>query len=856
MNFLGSYKVIPSLPAELEPLRKLAYNLHWSWNHDARKLFRRLDSTIWDETRHNPVKLLGSVSQERLEEVAKDDGFISHMRRVYDNLENYLQSPTWFTRNHKDKQDLNIVYFSFEFGLTECLQTYSGGLGVLAGDHLKSASDLGLPLVGIGVNFKDGYFQQFLTSDGYQQERYEKSDFDNLPMKIVHDDNNEPMILDVDFPEGKVYFQIWKIEIGRIPLYLMDTNIPQNNASGKEVTQRLYGGNKETRIRQEILLGMGGLKTVHALGIEPSVCHMNEGHAAFFSLARITHLKETAGLSFEEAKEAGYHSNIFTTHTPVPAGIDIFGNDLVEKYFKNYYHNSLKLSSQDFYALGNLHPDNPSDTFNMAHLALNTAGYVNGVSKLHGVVSRKMWEFGFRDVPINEIPISSITNGVHTLSHLSPDMCELLVRYLGDDWIEDPAAENIWDKINDIPDEELWRTHERRRERLVAFARKRLTKQVIDRGGNQQELLRASEVLNPSALTIGFARRFATYKRATLIFRDIDYLANLLNNPQTPVQIIIAGKAHPQDEAGKAFIKEIFEIAHTEEFRRKIVFLENYDMNVARYMVEGCDIWLNNPRRPMEASGTSGMKVLANGGLNFSVLDGWWDEAYSADVGWKIGTREEFPESEYQDEIESREIYSILEREVIPLFYEREVGNIPRKWIGMVKKSMKNLAPQFNTSRMVKDYLENLYLPAHQKRKKMSQNNWELVRKIADWKQMVERNWNSLKIMDIKTEGNGEDIFVGQNYKITADIELGELTPDDVEVQLYYGPLEMQEDPSNNKTLTMEVSSKREGPFIYTYTGSIMADASGAFGFTIRIVPKYDLMINPFEMRKVFWANK
>ncbi|GAB6282546.1 MAG: glycosyltransferase family 1 protein [Ignavibacterium sp.] len=855
-KFLGTYQVVPKLPEKLESLRDLAYNLHWTWNIESQSLFRRLDRELWEDTNHNPILLLGKVSQERLEEISNDEGFLSHLKRAYNSLQVYLSGQTWFNKNYKNGKDFHIVYFSAEYGLSECLQTYSGGLGVLAGDHLKAASDLGIPLIGIGLLYKEGYFQQYLTSDGWQHERYEINDFENLPMKLVLNGDNKALLLSIDFPGRKVYFQIWKIQIGRIPLYLLDTNVVENSVADRKITETLYGGNIETRIQQEIILGIGGIRTMYALGIDPTVCHMNEGHSAFLSLERIRNLIQKEKLSFSEAKEVGFYSNIFTTHTPVPAGIDVFSNELVEKYFGDYYRNELMISDKEFYALGNINLDKHSNIFNMAHLAVNMSGFVNGVSKLHSQVARKMWGSGFKDIPFNEIPIDSITNGVHTRSHISKEMEDLFIQYIGESWVNDISSTSLWEKIDKIPDEELWRTHEKRRERLVAFARRRLVKQIKEKGGNQNEIQQALEVLDPSVLTIGFSRRFAAYKRANLIFHDIDRLETILNNLNYPVQIIFAGKAHPKDEEGKRIIQEIYQIANEERFRKKIVFIENYDMNVARHLVEGCDIWLNNPRRPLEASGTSGMKVIVNGGLNFSVLDGWWDEAYSPELGWKIGNGEEYTDEDYHDEVEARLLYNILEKEIIPLFYNRIDDKLPRKWIMMIKNSMKKLGPYFNTHRMVKEYFENYYYSAYQKNINLRKNNFEVVKNLTQWKEEIIKNWEQIKIENISTMKNGLETYVGDNYSVNAEVFLGKLSPDDVEVQIYYGLIDKQDDPFAFKTSPMRVVNKKQnGNMIYKYVGSINCNETGLFAFTIRILPKHNLMVNPFELGKVFWAN-
>ncbi len=853
VNYIGRFNVVPSLPEKLEPLREIVFNLYWTWNQDAIELFRRLDLLLWDQTHHNPVLMLGKISQERLNEVAMDDSFISHMNRVYVQLSVYIEEKTWYQKNYNYGKDGVIAYFSAEFGLTECLQIYSGGLGVLSGDHLKSASDLGLPLVGIGLCYKEGYFQQYLTSDGWQQEIYQITDFYNQPLNLVADKNGTPLKLGLDFPGRKVTFQIWKIQIGRVPLYLLDTNVEENSDEDKKITRSLYGGNIETRIQQEILLGIGGIRALHALDIKPLVCHMNEGHSAFLSLERIRLMIKNNGLTFEEAKDIGIYSNVFTTHTPVPAGIDIFPNDLIEKYFGSYYRNELQISDKTFYSLGSIIKNKPVSNYNMAHLAMNMAGFVNAVSKLHGKVSKKMWQSGFVDIPFDEIPIDYVTNGIHTHSHISNDMQELLYRYLGEKVLRDPSDAEAWKRVDEIPDEELWRTHERRRERLVAFARRRLRRQIVERGGSSNEISAAKEVLDSQALTIGFARRFATYKRATLIFSDIERLTSILANPDYPVQLIIAGKAHPRDDEGKKFIQEIIQIMKEYHLRKKIVFLENYDMNVARYMVEGCDVWLNNPRRPLEASGTSGMKMIANGGLNLSVMDGWWDEAYTPEVGWRIGNGEEYDNLDYQDEVESRLIYEVIEKEIVPLFYNRSDDKLPRGWINTMKNSMKQLGPVYSTHRMVQEYAKKFYFPSLEKRLNLMKNDWEEGKQLSAWKRKVNSNWDKVKFMYITEEKKNKDLKVGEKYPIVAEVELGELTTNDVDVQIYFGKVDSGDETSRNYTNMIDVSKKNKSDK-NIYRGEIECKDTGLIGFTLRILPKHKQLINPFEMGLIRWA--
>jgi starch phosphorylase len=580
---------------------------------------------------------------------------------------------------------------------------------------------------------------------------------------------------------------------------------------------------------------------------------MNEGHSAFLALERIRVLIQN-GLTFEQAQNIGIFSNVFTTHTPVPAGIDVFGNDLVEKYFGNYYRNELKINDKQFYQLGSIIKDKPASNFNMAHLAMNMAGMVNGVSKLHGEVSKKMWASGFPNIPFDEIPIDHVTNGIHTKSHLSTEMSELLGRYLGDDFASGHAEKEVWEAVDEIPDEELWNTHERRRERLVSFARKRLRRQLIARGASSVEIDAAKEVLNPSALTIGFARRFATYKRANLILKDIERLSILVGNPDRPVQFIIAGKAHPQDEAGKKLIQELVATSKDPHFRKKIVFLENYDMNIARYMVEGCDIWLNNPRRPLEASGTSGMKVIANGGLNFSILDGWWDEAYQRELGWKIGNAEEYENLDYQDEVESRLIYETLEKEIVSIFYDRGEDKLPRKWIKMMKASMRTLGPVFNTNRMVSQYNDNYYMKSLDRRKFILENDWEEAKKFTKWKTNLIKNWKSVKFVSVSENNEKSEMKVDSTYKLSCEVDLGKLSPEDIEVQIYYGKVDDRFETNANNHVVMNYNSTNKDSNIHTFSGEIKCQRTGNFGYTLRILPKHELLHNAFELNLIHWA--
>jgi len=843
--------VVPHLPERLRPLLRLAYNLWFSWQPDCVDLFHRLDRQLWEEVNHNPVKLLGSISQERLNERLEDEGFLNHLERVTSEFDRYMNEtkPYHF---HLDKPiQFQVAYLSAEYGLSESLPVYSGGLGILSGDHLKSASDLNIPLICIGLLYQQGYFQQYLNRDGWQQEFYPENDFATMPVKKVKDNEGNELIIKLWLKDHYLYFRVWLIQVGRVKLYMLDTNIEQNNDSDRKITSQLYGGDREMRLKQEILLGIGGVKTFEAIGIEPEVFHMNEGHSAFASLERIRYLRERFSLSFDEARELVYASNVFTTHTPVPAGNDVFSVELIVDYFKEYVK-TIGISIEHLLAMGKENPHNPSEPFSMPVLAIRLSAYCNGVSELHKHVSRGMWKGLWNDLPDYDIPIHGITNGIHIPSWISRDMASLFDRYLGRRWAEDPDNEKIWFRIDNIPDSELWRTHERRRERLVGFARRRLKEQLIRKGAPKSEIEDSNDILDPEALTIGFARRFATYKRAVLIFRDIDRLEKIVNNPDNPVQFIFAGKAHPHDTAGKEFIQKIYHISQKPSFKNKIVFLENYDMNVARYLVEGVDVWMNNPRRPLEACGTSGMKATANGALNFSVLDGWWDEAYNTENGWAIGNGEEYDDYDYQDEVESKSIYNSLEKEIVPLFFDRSVNShMPKGWIAKMKVSMKTLCRTFNTHRMVEDYLEKAYYEAAFSWDLLAQDKMNGAKQLNQWILNMNKNWDKIQVHEIDYNKN-EDFEVGANIHVRCKIEIPDIDPESVEVSLYYGILD-----SNNFFLDHELcimeKTKDLDNHLYIFEGNFKPKKSGNYGFNIRILPRHQFLNNPYHLNKIKW---
>ena len=834
-----SFVVTPSLPESLKDLATISENMWWCWNSDAVELFRRLDRDVWEESYHSPKAMLGLVKQSRLEELADDTSFISHMKLVKAELDKYMSVPTWFDKTFPEYKDKKIAYFSTEFAIHESLPIYSGGLGVLSGDHLKSASDMGLPLVGIGLLYRNGYFKQHLSIDGWQIEEYKVNHFYSMPMQLLTDENGNTLSIEISLPHSpRVFARIWKIQVGRVALYLLDTDFDKNSAEDRTITGELYGGDKEMRIKQEKLLGVGGMKVLELLNIDPSVIHINEGHSAFLLLEKMRMLMKNKGLSFEQAQKVVKANCVFTTHTPVPAGNEVFSSQLVSTYFESLYR-ELGLSKEQFLALGrDLKVENMDKDFSMTILALKACGKANGVSRLHATVSREMWQNVWPELPRKEIPITHITNGIHTNTWISYEFAGLFQRYIGDDWIDEPSDQTLWQRVADIPDAELWRSHERRKERLVSFARNRLKMQLERRGLSKHMVAYADEVLDPEALTIGFARRFATYKRGNLIFRNLERIKKILTNKEKPVQIIIAGKAHPKDDKGKEIIKSIVALTSDPDLKYKVVFLEDYDMNVAHYLVQGVDIWLNNPLRPQEASGTSGMKAAVNGAINFSVLDGWWCEGYNGENGWVVGSTDTYNDLEYQNEMESRSIYEMLEKEIIPLFFDRGQDDLPRGWITKMKACMQTIGPMFNTNRMIEDYTRKFYVPSMELTEKMKENNYELAKKKADWQSNIERNWNRVSIISADDNTGSKTIKIGEPLKIRVRVNLAGIAPEDVFVQVYEGYLNTKNVLSDETFENMKmVSKEQDGTYIYEIEAPTRM--VGHCGYTVRIVPQY-----------------
>ncbi len=812
------FTVIPKLPENLKPLHEIAYNLWWTWNHDAIDLFRMIDIELWEASKHNPVKMLGMISQEKLKRLSEDNVFISLMIDVYNKFLMYKDYSTWFFKTHEDAE-IKIAYFSMEYGLHDSILMYSGGLGVLAGCHIKSASELGLPLIGIGLLYTFGGFNQYLTSDGWQMEKYNEIDFTNIPVTLIKN-----FIIDVPIGNEIVKSRVWKMDVGRIPLYLLDTNFEENSPENRKITYYLYDGNRDIRIKQEILLGIGGMRVIDALGYCPCVVHMNEGHSAFLSIEKFRIAMEKFSLNFNEAKELVKTTNIFTTHTPIPAGNEVYPDDMIFTYLKPYI-DKIGIDFNEILKMGKIEPTDKG--FGMTVFALRNSVFSNGVSRLHGKVSRRMWKNLWKDLNEDEVPIDSITNGVHINSWISDEFARLFDKYIGPVWKEHPENKEIWERIFSIPDHELWRAHLRLKERLISFVRDRV---------------KSSDILDPDALTIGFARRFAEYKRAFLIFKDLERLNKILNNPKFPVQIIISGKAHQADNVGKNIIKQIIQIIRMPEFKKKVVFIEDYDLNVAKYLVQGVDIWLNNPRRPLEASGTSGMKASINGVIHLSTLDGWWDEAYNGENGWAIGSGEEYGENfEAQDKTESLILYDLLENEIIPAYYERGVGGVPRKWVKIMKNAISSIAPYFNTNRMVREYTEKFYDTAIENLKKIKSKNFQPIKELAKWKQKVYPKWDKVKIVEVITKKETE-FHVGEEINVKAKVFLGEIDAKDVIVEIFYGNLDKEDKIIDGKSVKMEVIKKEKD--VYVYSGKIVLNESGTYGFYIRVIPYHENIIN------------
>jgi starch phosphorylase len=859
------------VPAPPGRLVELAYNLWWSWHPEAQALFQSIDPALWEQVGHNPVRFLGQVRPARLDATANDADYLARSNRVRAAFDAALSpKETWFSRTYPELVGQTIAYFSAEFGLHEALPIYSGGLGILSGDHCKEASDLGLPLVGLGFLYPQGYFKQQIDGEGRQAAIYEKLDFSAVPARPALDPAGRPVVISVELPGRTVFARVWHIQVGRVPLFLMDTDVEPNAPSDRELSARLYGGDQEMRISQEIVLGIGGVRALRALGFRPGVWHMNEGHSAFLGLERVRELVEEQGLSFDQARLAVAAGTIFTTHTPVPAGNDTFPLGLVERYFQGFWQR-LGLTRQAFLELGR-HDQPWGPTFSMTVLGLHLSSRHNGVSDLHGQVARKMWQFLWPNVPVDQVPIGHVTNGIHTDTWLAPEMAVLYDQYLGAGWRDRLDEPDAWDRLNQVPDQVLWQARCRLRHRMINFVRRRERERRQRLGWPTDQVAEADRLLDPDALTIGFARRFATYKRATLIFSDLERLRRILNDPARPAQLVFAGKAHPADEPGKALIQQVYQVSQLPGFRGRVVLVEDYDMDAARHLVQGVDVWLNTPRRPLEASGTSGQKAALNGVPNFSVLDGWWREGYDGRNGWAIGDEHDYPtpdagssriaggpglksrsdepaSPQAQDVADSLALYRVLEKEIVPSFYTRSQAGIPWAWLQVIREAIRSVAPRFSTRRMVKEYTDRLYLPAARLDRDLSADDYARARRLADWKVRVHRAWSQVQV-----EGHTfpkAPSFREGPIEVTARVWLGELRPDDVRVELVH--VGDGQRPGDGFEPVLLQPAGPAGPGAVVYRGQFVPAGDGAT-YAVRVVPSHPDLMTETELGLVRWS--
>ncbi|HXX41112.1 MAG TPA: alpha-glucan family phosphorylase [Chthoniobacterales bacterium] len=844
------YNVIPTLPPVLEPLREMTFNLWWTWEPSARRLFRHLDPDLWNRTNHNPVRMLQLSRQARLEEVSQDKPFLRELKEVHDSFTKYLaRKDTYGKTGAGAAIKKPIAYFSAEFGFHESIPNYSGGLGILAGDHCKSASDLDLNFVAIGLLYRHGYFKQEIDKDGAQQAISLNQNFHHLPIREVQRDGGN-LLISVRILERDVFAKVWQLQVGRISLYLLDTDTPENSAEDRLITAELYGGDLEMRMHQEIVLGIGGVKVLSALGIDAEVFHMNEGHSAFLALERIRLGVVEKKLDFYSALQVVAAANIFTTHTPVPAGNDSFSREMMRKYFGNF-SKEIGIPFDELFSFGQTRVDR-NDPFSMTILALRMSRHANGVSRLHGQVSRVLWKDVWSGVPEHEVPITSVTNGIHTKTWMAPEFSALYRKYLGD-WEEKLTEPDFWRRVIDIPDIQLWETHQKLKLRLVEFVRERVRAHRERIGESPESIRSVNRILDPEILTIGFARRFATYKRGALLFADKERLKRMLNDTTRPVQFIFAGKAHPRDEAGKALIKEVYQFSREAGFENRIVFVEDYDSYIARRLVQGVDLWLNNPLRPQEASGTSGMKLTPNGGLNLSVLDGWWAEGYNGNNGWAIGAEISEGTVEFQSEVDASSLYQLLENQIIPLYYAKPDGKLPLAWLQLMRESIRSVTPVFNTHRMVKEYTERLYIPAAESHEEFARDNNAGATHLSQWKTKMRTDWPQVRIYDVQVANKDrQNILVGESLQVSARVQLGAVDPKHVRVEAYHG--EADNGGIKNPTVTILNASGQNGDGSYVYQGTVPASESGAYGFSIRVVPTHPHLMQAHELRLITWS--
>lgn len=856
MYVFNKITVTPQLPERIKGLSTIANNLWWSWNSEFLRLFKEIDIDLWERVEKNPVKFLRLVSQDKLNEILQNSEFLKKYDELLENHANYMSSKnTWFSKKYPNNKNDLIAYFSAEYGLDEIMQIYSGGLGILSGDHLKSASDLGIPLVAVGLLYKNGYFHQKINAYGEQETEFKNIDVSNLPITEVKDAKKDNILVSVNMPKSTLYLKIWQVNVGRVKLYLLDSDVEENIEEYRGITSTLYGGNQETRIQQEIVLGMGGVKVLKILGLNPTIYHMNEGHSSFLILELINQIMQGKKVSFNIAKDIVSSKTVFTTHTPVPAGNDIFPLSLVETYFDGIWE-KYGISKNEFLKMG-MAPNSEVENseFNMGILALKVAGKKNGVSKLHGAVSRELFAEVWPNIIAHESPITYVTNGIHTCSWLAPNLKKLYNKYLIPFWQDMIYDDNVWKNVKNIPDKDLWDAHIDRKRKLLALVKDNTAERLKRNGYTYDQIAKIVSGLNPNALTIGFARRFATYKRATLIFRDLERITQILNDKNRPVQLIFAGKAHPADKEGQELIKFIHEISMKPQFKGKVFLLEDYSIGMSRYLISGVDVWLNNPRRPMEASGTSGQKASVNGVINFSILDGWWAEGYNANNGWKIGTNADYDNYEIQDNDDSESIYNTLEKKIIPSYYNQNDKGFSNSWVNMMKESIITTGGKFSTARMLVDYVQKLYMPLCNLTNKYYSNLAD-VTEFNEWKRKINESFDKIVITQEDTNADNETIDAGKSIKVRCKVKLPNISVDKIQVQVYYGQIEDTEVVSNAVVIPMKLIESDEENRTYRFETDVELTTGGNYGYTFRVMPKHEMILDAENLDLVKWIEK
>ncbi|MGQ8336067.1 alpha-glucan family phosphorylase [Sunxiuqinia sp. A32] len=831
-----------SIPENLTPLKELSKNLWWVWNHDARELFQSIDREIWEDCAHNPVLMLEKVSFQRFQELGEDESFMAKMRATYSKFQKYLE-------NRKQLEGPQVAYFSMEYGLHDSLKIFSGGLGVLAGDYLKEASDSKVNLVAVGLLYRYGYFKQTISIYGDQMANYDAEQFSKIPVQPAFDKDGNWVTVEVDYPGRKLKARVWEVNVGSVCLYLLDADLDDNTEQDRFVTHHLYGGDNENRLKQEILLGIGGIRALKKLGYRSDMYHCNEGHAAMIGVERIQNFMVEASLTYAEAKEVVRASTLFTTHTPVPAGHDSFHEHMFKTYMETVPTN-LGITWDEFVMLGKTAPH--EDHFNMSYLAANLSQGINGVSMLHGDVSKEILKHLYEGYLSEELNIGYVTNGVHYSTWTAKEWKDIHLKYFGDDFTENQLDFDVWEKIYKVPDEEIWELKQNLRLKLIDYVKGRFADNWMKRHENPKLITDILGELNPKALTIGFARRFATYKRAHLLFRNLDRLSEIVNNPERPIQFIFAGKAHPADKAGQDLIKHIVDISKRPEFLGKILFIQNYDMNLAKMLLQGVDIWLNTPTRPLEASGTSGEKGVMNGTIHFSVLDGWWVEGYKEDAGWALPLERAYDVQDLQDELDAETIYNLLEDDILPAFYDRGEDGIPEKWIGIVKNTIAQVAPNFTTCRMIKDYQDRFYTPQADRYGKLVADDFKLAKEMATWKNKIAIAWDDIEVKEVQfDDGITNALRIGEDYPAKVVVDLKGLSPEEIGLEIVITENGLDDDPELRERKEFDVEST-DGT-LTTYSMKLNLINPGAYNYALRMFPKNEHLPHRQDFRYLRW---